>query len=64
MNKKWIEHSHNDGVYFREELLDNKYNVELKEVGYLDTIGLFETSWMIYDFDVHDRAKDKYGYPR
>lgn len=64
MNKLWIEHSHDDGVYFREELLVNNLIVDLKKVGYLDTIGLFETSWMIYDFDAYDGTKDKYGYPR
>lgn len=61
MNKLWVEHSHDSAECCREDLLDN-YSVDfLEKFEYLDVIGLFETSWMIYD---HRPAADgAYGYP-
>jgi len=59
MNKLWIEDSHFSAVSYREELLDN-HNVHLERYEYLDTIGLFETSWMVYDYH---KTRREYGYP-
>jgi len=57
MNKRWIEASH-------YEANQNSWIADgLDRYEYLDTIGLFETGWMIYDFDIYDEEKDKYGYP-
>lgn len=58
MNKRWIEASHESAECCREEFLDN-HTVELPRFEYLDTIGLFETSWMIYEYHKDTR----YGYP-
>lgn len=60
MNKTWIEASHCEANRCRQSswIADG-----LDKSEYLDTMGLFETGWMIYDFDVHDE-KDEYGYPR
>ncbi|KKM69952.1 hypothetical protein LCGC14_1445780 [marine sediment metagenome] len=68
MNKLWIEHSHDDGICYREELLFSPYSpCELNRFEYLDAIGLFETNWMIYEYEEHGRNRygypDRYGYP-
>ncbi len=59
MNEKWIEHSHDDGVCYREELLLGP--CELNRFEYLDAIGLFETNWMVYEYEGYGR--NRYGYP-
>ena len=59
MNKLWIEHSYDVAKLYRE---DNWiYNSELEGYEYLDTMGLFETSWMTFE---HGPDNDDYGYPR
>jgi len=59
MNKLWIEHSHYGAECCRDDFLDDGF-VDLQRFEYLDTIGLFETSWMIYDYH---KERDEYGYP-
>ena len=59
MNKLWIKHSHANAECCRRDFLDNG-NVNLEKFEYLDTIGLFETSWMIYDYHP---GRCEYGYP-
>ena len=54
MNKKWIRHSHVSAEHYSK---NDKPN--LKQVRELDMVGLFETSWMIFD-----HQSSMYGYPR
>lgn len=58
MNKTWIEASHCEANRCRQSSWIGK----LGRSDYLDTIGLFETGWIIYDFDVYNE-KDEYEYP-
>ncbi|KKK55386.1 hypothetical protein LCGC14_3075070 [marine sediment metagenome] len=60
MNKLWIEHSHNSAECCRDEFFDDGV-VDLRRFEYLDTMGLFETSWMIYED--HEDQRSEYGYP-
>lgn len=59
MNKIWIEHSHNSAEYCRDDFLDEEDD-DLEWFEYLDIIGLFETSWLIYG---HHKERPEYGYP-
>jgi len=59
MNEKWIEHSHDSAECCRDDFLDNGFT-DLNRFEYLDTMGLFETSWMIYRYHSNIRG---YGYP-
>ncbi len=59
MNEEWIEASHfHARLYRRSSGNERHYMYE-----YLDAMGLFETGWMIYDFDKHIRERSKFGYP-
>lgn len=59
MNELWIEHSYRVAKTHRE---DNwSFEDELERYEYLDTMGLFETSWMTFE---HKPDNDDYGYPR
>ncbi|KKL14453.1 hypothetical protein LCGC14_2515500 [marine sediment metagenome] len=58
MNKLWIEHSYDVAKRYRED--SRIYDSELEGYKYLDTIGLFETSWMTFE---HGPDNDDYGYP-
>jgi len=60
MNKLWIEASHREANRCRQSswIADG-----LDKYEYLDTMGLFETSWMVYEFDEYEGEKDRYGYP-
>ncbi len=63
MNKQWIEASHYHARLYREPAPfsgDKRYYI----FEYLDVMGLFETSWMVYDFDKYERERSKFGYPR
>jgi len=61
MNKLWIEASHS----VAKRCQHNSWIADgLDRYEYLDTIGLFETGWMTYDFDAYGRyERDKYEYP-
>jgi len=54
VNKKWIEHSHLSVEHYST---NDKPNI--KQVRELDMVGLFETSWMIFN-----HPGDMYGYPK
>ena len=60
MNKQWIHASHIEASRCRKSpwIADG-----LNILEYLDTMGLFETGWMIYDFNTYHDEKRKYGYP-
>jgi len=61
MNKLWIKHSHHEAITHRNEgpPFDSDHFVGYE---YLDMMGLFETSWMIYEY--HGSEDDhEYGYP-
>ena len=60
MNERWIEDSHDNAKCCREVVL-NCGSVGLEKFECLDIVGLFETSWMIYQ--CHE-GENKYGYPR
>ena len=62
MNKIWIEHSHSNAECCREDLLDINVS-SLARFEYLDTMGLFETSWMIYKYHNNKNTDHDYGYP-
>jgi len=66
MNKQWIEASHfHARSYSRRIFLsDSEEYRRHPTYEYLDIMGLFETGWMIYDFDTYANEKIKYGYPR
>lgn len=59
MNKLWIEHSHDSAECWRDDFLGGDPD-DLEWFEYLDTIGLFETSWMIYGYH---KERPEYGYP-
>lgn len=61
MNKRWIQASHFEADRCRE---NSWIDDGLDRFEYLDTIGLFETGWIIYDFDKYKNERNKYGYPR
>lgn len=58
MNKLWIEDSHDSADCCREDFIDRGIS-NFDQGEYLDTMGFFETSWMIYEY--HDDRE--YGYP-
>lgn len=60
MNKQWIESSHFHAYLYRTSSGDERRYI----YKYLDAIGLFETGWMIYNFDRYERERIKFGYPR
>ncbi|KKM70271.1 hypothetical protein LCGC14_1442430 [marine sediment metagenome] len=57
MNENWIEAS------FRcaKRCCDGTFTSSLTRFEYLDAVGLFETSWMIFD---HTSSDNGFGYPR
>ncbi|KKL14452.1 hypothetical protein LCGC14_2515490 [marine sediment metagenome] len=59
MNKLWIEHSYVNAECCRDEFFDKDAD-DLEWFEYLDTIGLFETSWLIYEYH---NERIGYGYP-
>jgi len=59
MNEQWIKASHDNAKCCREDFLGDGFT-DLQGFEYLDTIGLFETSWMIYKYH---RERREYGYP-
>jgi len=61
MNKLWIEHGYNTVSRCRKEL--SNQTIVLRGFEYLDVIGLFETSWMIYPHH-NNFNPNNYGYPR
>jgi len=54
MNNKWIEHSHLSIDHYSTF---DKPNI--KQVRELDIVGLFETSWMVFE-----HPDNGYGYPK
>ncbi len=56
MNKQWIEDCHGVGNDWRTCAID--FDVAY----YLDILGLFETDWMMFEFDDQDH-ESYYGYP-
>ena len=58
MNELWIEHSHNEAASSRDGLRFD--GVELTRIKYLDIMGLFETCWITYGFEM----QHGYGYPK
>ena len=63
MNNLWIEDSH----YEAKRCLEQPgYRVDdLDRFDYLDMIGLFETCWIIYDFDDFTNSdRIMSGYPQ
>jgi len=63
MNKQWIEASHYHANHYRRVFSLGKEGGRPPTYEYLDVIGLFETGWIIYDFDKYNDERDKYGYP-
>lgn len=59
VNKLWIEHSHDVAKNYREDSW--MYSDKGERYEYLDTMGLFETSWITFE---HEPDNDNYGYPR
>ena len=58
MNKSWIKASHSVAKRCRQ----NSWIADgLDRYEYLDTMGLFETSWITFE---HKPNNDDYGYPR
>ena len=57
MNENWIKASFHVGNRCRNGVFARP--LELFE--YLDVMGLFETSWMVFD---HEWGGSKFGYPR
>ena len=62
MNKRWIQDSHLNAERCRKECWWEVGGLDVFE--YLDMIGLYETCWMIHDFDDYtEHDKGHYGYP-
>lgn len=57
MNKQWIEASYIIGDIHRIE------HGIITKVSYLDILGLFESSWMIFEYTNRDHEIE-FGYPR
>ena len=53
MNTKWIDASHDSMLH-----MNARDNSNLKMVRVLDSVGMFETSWMIFN-----HVTNRYGYP-
>lgn len=63
MNKQWIQDSHLSVERCRKESW-HEDDDGLDRFEYLDMIGLYETCWMILDFDDYtEHDKGHYGYP-
>ena len=62
MNNLWIEDSHYEANRCRKRI---SHDIDtLDKFEYLDMMGLFETCWMIHDFDDYtEHDKNHYGYP-
>ncbi|KKK55385.1 hypothetical protein LCGC14_3075060 [marine sediment metagenome] len=61
MNKQWIEDSHLNVERCR---MESWHEDGLDRFEYLDIIGLYETCWMVFDFDDYtEHDKGHYGYP-
>lgn len=56
MNENWIEASFRSGNHCR----NSTFTRPLELFEYLDTVGLFETSWMVYS---HSSTGLHFGYP-
>ncbi len=65
MNEQWIEASHyHAGRYRRSFFSLTRKGEHLPTYEYLDVMGMYETGWMVYDFDTYDEyERNKYGYP-
>jgi len=60
MNKQWIEDSYLSAGRCRNEYWPD----DLDGFDHLDMVGLYETCWMITDFDDYtEHDKGHYGYP-
>ena len=57
MNEQWIEASFRSA----KRCCDGTFTFPLKRFEYLDAVGLFETSWMIFDHTAN--AGNDFGYP-
>ena len=63
MNKLWIEDCHDNAKRCLKELWHEDAD-GLDRFEYLDMIGLYETCWMVSDFDDYtEHDKGHYGYP-
>lgn len=63
MNKQWIEASHYHARLYRRASRSGS-DEQLYIYEYLDIMGLFETGWIVYDFDQYERTeRNKFGYP-
>jgi len=58
MNKLWIKDSHKSADYIRSGRRERDARLQLIRV--LDAIGMFETSWLLFD---HSYNTERYGYP-
>lgn len=57
MNEVWISDSHESAAYYRSgQRYDPEENMQIIRI--LDTIGMFETSWLLFN-----HPHNKYGYP-
>lgn len=63
MNKQWIQDSHLNAERCRKESW-REDDAGLGIFEYLDMAGLYETCWMVFDFDDYTQYdKGHYGYP-
>lgn len=63
MNKRWIEDSYLNAIRCRQEFWD-VIDDGLDRFEYFDMIGLYETCWVVFDFDdMTEHDKGHYGYP-
>lgn len=62
MNEVWIKDSHKSAKFFKNKCFDSSENDRMRVTRILDTAGMFETSWLLFD---HARStKYEYGYPK
>jgi len=59
MNDVWISDSHKSAHFFRSG--QRGFNEKLQVIRVLDAIGMFETSWMIFN---HSYNTERYGYSK
>jgi len=65
MNEQWIEASLYHAIHYRSKFLPaNERDFRYPLYEYLDVMGMYETGWMIYDFDKYKNERNKYGYPK
>jgi len=65
MNEEWIKASHYHAAHFRTTFLPGgEEYIRYPLYEYLDVMGMYETGWIIYDFDKYKNERSKYGYPR